>query len=333
MSNLIAATRRTVNFIAAGGTGANILRGYSDNLPHNEHLLADERHVFIDTSLSNLVGVSSDKVYHIRKPDGTAMDGAGGNRAAVYAAVVAALPDIMSKFPVAEKNYFVTSLTGGSGPTITHAMIKHLHDLGHHAAILAVSSGESYKRIDNFIKTLTGYESVVAATKRPIVIALFENDESRTHEENNMAPQFAIAALSILSSGMNESLDSADVSNVFDYHTVTHFAPGIALMSITSDAEKLRDLPGPLAAYAAVARNRKETIPKLPAAYDTAGYMRGDEGSYDNSFYFGVSTTAATELFKDLIKQRDELERNKQVTQPVASLLGTNAGNAGEPVF
>lgn len=333
MSNLITATRRTVNFIAAGGTGANILRGYGENLPHNNHLLADERHVYVDTSLSNVIGVDADKVYHIRKPDGTVMDGAGGNRAAVYAAAVAALPDIMSKFPPAEKNYFVTSLTGGSGPTITHAMVKWLHDNGHHAAIVAVSSNESYKRIDNFIKTLTGYESVVAATKRPIVIALFENDESRTREENNVGPQFAISALSILSSGMNDSLDSADVSNVFDYHTVTHFAPGIALMRVTSDAEKLRDMPGPLAAYAAVARNRDETIPKLPAAYDTAGYMRGDEGAYDNSFYFGVSTSAATELFKDLIKQRDELERNKQVTQPVASLLGQGAAGNGDPVF
>lgn len=336
MSELITATRRTVNFIATGGTGANILRDYNDNHPKNEHLLADERHCYVDTSLSNLVGVSMDKVYHICKPDGTPMDGAGGNRAAVYEATEAAMPAILTKFPPAEKNFIITSISGGTGPTVAHVMAKALQAKGHHVAIIAVRSSESLKRVDNTIKVLTGFEGITQFTKRPLVIALFENDESKTHDENNILPLFAVSALSILSSGMNKGMDSADVGNVFDYNTVTHHAPGVALLHISSDVEKFKNL-GTIAAYAAVARSSNEVIPKLPSDYDTAGYMRGNEGeeAYGTSFYFAVSPSSAATLFKELIKDRDALEQQKQHVQPVVSLLaGSNAAEAaGKPVF
>lgn len=322
MSTLITAQRRSVNFIAVGGTGCNILRGYDENHPKHASLLADERHVYVDTSLSNLVGVDSGKVFHLKRPDGTPFDGAGGERKSVAAAFKAALPEIFSRFEPAEKNYFVGSLSGGSGPTGIQIMIEHLHRLGHHAAMVAVSSCESANRIQNVINTFTGFEGVVGRTGRPIVISLHENNETLSHVENNVAPQFDLAALSILSSGLNEGMDSADSNNVFDYQNVTHHAPGVALMRITVDADKLKDLKGPLLSYATVARSRDERIPKLAADSDTVGYMRDQEGEgYENSFYFGVSQAAAADLFKDLIKQRNDLETQKQVKTPVVSLL------------
>jgi hypothetical protein len=323
MSELITAQRRTVRIYAAGGTGANILRAYQDNSPKHTHLLGDEQYAFVDTSLSNLVGVSADKVYHVKRPDGTVMDGAGGDRKAVGAAVLAAMPDITSKFQPGDKNIIVTSLTGGTGPAIAQIMVKYLHQKGHHCAILAVSSNESYKRVDNFIRTLTGMEDTTRTTGRPIVIALHKNDESKSRDANNVGPTFDLAAMSILFSGMNESMDTADVNNVFDYHTVTHFGPGVALLHIAADVNKFKDLEMPIAAYAAVARDRNETIPKLNSVYDTAGYMRNNEGDvYANSFYFAVSTASAASLFKDLIKQRTDLEQQQQVKAPVVSLLG-----------
>ena len=336
MSNLITAQKRTVRYYAFGGAGTNNLRAYLENHPRQEELLGDESHCFVDTSLSNLVGVDRDNVFHIKAPDGTPLDGAGGDRALVASAVTAALPEILQKFPPAEKNIFVFSLSGGSGPVIAHVMAMHFLNKGLHAGGVSVRSSESTKRIDTTIKVLSGFEGVVKATGRPFVIALHENDESKSRDQNNIAPSFDLAALSILCSGLNESMDSADTAHFFDYHKVTHHAPGVALLHIAADIEKIKAVPAPIIAYGAVARDRDETIPKIAADYDTAGYMRETNGEkYNNSFYYAVSQASAAELFKKLIAQGKELENNKQVKAPVVSLMDGlgQSGDAGGLVF
>ena len=336
MSELITAQRRSIRFYAFGGAGSNNLRAYLENHPRKEGLLGDESYCFIDTSLSNLVGVDRDKVFHIKAPDGTPLDGAGGDRSLVAAAATAALPEILRQFPPAEKNIFVFSLTGGSGPTIGHVMALDFLKKGLHAAGVTVRSSESTKRIDTGIKVLGGFEAVVKATNRPFIISIHENDESLSRDQNNIAPSFDLAALSILCSGLNESMDSADTAHLFDYHKVTHHQPAVALLHIAADIDKIKAVKAPIIAYAAVARHRDETIPKIAADYDTAGYMRdtADE-KYNNSFYYAVSQASAAELFKDLIAQGKELENNKQVKSPVVSLMDglDQTGDASGMVF
>lgn len=336
MSNLITTQKRSVRFYALGGTGANMIRNYLENHPRSSELLGEEHFCYIDTSLSNLVGVNADNVFHVKRPDGTPLDGAGGDRAAVAAAVQAALPEIMSKFPPAEKNYLIFSLSGGSGPTAAHILAKDLLERGLDVAGVCVRSSESTKRVDTTIKVLTGFEGIVKAVGRPFVISLHENDEGKSRDENNAAPVFDIASLSILSSGLNESMDSADVSNLFDYHKVTHHQPGVALLRITADIEHLKQISAPIISFATVAHDRNETIPKMGADYDTAGYMRQVEGdSYKNSFYYAVSQASAAALFKDLIAQRAELENKKKAQQPVVSLMAGSAQGttSGDLVF
>lgn len=324
MSDLITATTRSVRFYACGGTAVNLLRGYRENQPTDKDVLAEEKYSYIDTSQANLVNVSLSDTYLLSKPDGSKIDGSGGDRSKNAAIFKKALPDILLNHEPADLNVVIFSAAGGSGSVSGPLLLEKLLSDDKTVVCVVIGSHDSLKRTTNTINTLQGLELVVSRTGRPVVIHYKENDLTKPHSVNNLAPQFVMQTLSMFASGKNAHLDSADVRNLFDYHVVTHHTPGLAMLDVYADAGELVEKVKKPIALAALLRSQEEVVPQVDPDSDTVGYLPAHKTEYKNSFYFVVSTQALGGVFGELNAKRENAAKQKQVQQKATSLLGGN---------
>lgn len=320
MSELITHKTRTLRFYAAGGTAINLLRAYIENRPQDLTLLADEKYSYIDTSIANLTNVKAEDVYRLQ-----GVDGSGKDRPKNAAAIVDALPDILLNHPAADFNIVIFSAAGGTGSVAGPLMLENLLKEGKNACAIVVGSHDSLKATTNTIGTLQGLEGAVGRLERPVVMHYKENDLDQPHSTNNTSLLGVMQTLSMLVSGKNAHLDSADVNNLFNYHTVTHHQPALAMLDVYGEAAPLLEASKakrPIA-LAALLRTSEEVVPRINPDYDTVGYLpEGVKPAPEHSFYYVVSTTALDGVFTELNSKRDLAEKQKQVTSKPTSLLG-----------
>jgi len=317
MSDLIAARTRTLRFIACGGTAINLLRNYRDNKPKDSDALSEEHYSYVDTSIANLKGVSNDEVYLLQ-----GVDGSGSDRPKNAKAIKTALPEIMVKHGAADFNIVIFSAAGGTGSVAGPMILEHLLGDKKNAIAIVIGSHDSLKRTTNTIGTLQGLEAAVARLGRPIVMHYKENELDKPHAVNNRGPQFVMQTVSMLTSGKNDHLDSADVNNLFNFHTVTHHAPSLAMLNVYANAEQLTEKVKAPIAFAALVRDSEEVVPQLGPDYDTVGYLPSSKTAYDNSFYFVVTTDALAGVFTELNSKRENATKQQKVQAKTTSLLG-----------
>lgn len=334
MSSLINLEKRSVSFIAIGGAGTEAQRGYRDNHPRHHSQLANEVFTYIDTSPSNLAGVDGKTAYLI-----PGFDGAGGDRAKVAAAFQEHLPQIAMKHPFEKVVVLTFAASGGSGAAGGPIVTRYLLEKGHRVFLNLIVSHDSFKRTNNSFLTISGLQALPAELKRSLVVTITENDPTKPHSDNNVVPQFVLGALSMLNSGLNHGMDTADLDSFCDFHNVTHHQPSMVLLDVVVDVKKIADLPKPLIAIASLLAHRDQRAPQIDTDYDTFGYLPpiednahlGDdaEKSY-GSFYFLISTAGLAPHFKRLTEQRNRAQMQKQVVAtPVLLDAGQTTAGAG----
>lgn len=318
-SELIHTKTRSLRMVAFGGTAINILRAYRENQPKVTDRLADESYSYIDTSIANLAKVSKSDAYLLPKTDGS-----GGDRSKNALAFKKAIPDFNQKNPPGDVTIVIFSAAGGSGSAGGPQYVESLLAQSKTVVAIIIGSHNSKKRSANTIGTVAGLEGIVKRTNRPLIIFYRENDLTKTHSVNNLEPLFALQCLSMLVSGKNAHMDSADTDNFFNYSTPTHHAPGLAGLNIYADEAKLKEDTQKVIAFAALMRNEDEIVPEVDNDYDTVGYMPPLKEESNKNYYFTITTERLSETIDGLLKRREELAQHKTITSTVSSLMSDN---------
>ena len=321
MSDLIQHRTRSLVFYGCGGTAINLLRAHRQDKPLHTNATSDERFVYVDTSIANLRDVSLEDAFIIE-----GCDGSGKDRPRNAKAVMEALPAILNKHKPGDTTVVVFSTAGGTGSVAGPIILEELLKRGVSVFAIVVGSHASLKATANTIGTLSGLEATVSRVGRPVVMAYRENDPTKSNGDNNAVPLMVMSSLSLLCSGKNGHLDSADVGNLADYHTVTHYKPALSMLDVYVNEEQLIKESNNVIAYAALLKNENEVAPSINPAYDTVGYLPPEASDrYNESFHFTVSSSRLKGILNKLIERRAELESAQSVVERQTSLLGDSA--------
>jgi len=314
-TGLINVRPRTIRFYACGGTAINQLRAYRDNHPGEPRLHGDEKYSYIDTSFANLDGALMSETFTLKEADGS-----GSDRKKNAARIVGVLPEIMLAHQPADFNVVIFSLSGGTGSVAGPIILKELLAKGHKAVGVTSAAFTSGKKSSNAIDTLTGLELAVASVGRPVVLSYTPNDPNKTDSDNNIKPLFVLQTLAKLASGKNGHLDSSDVANLFDFHTVTNYKPSLALLDVYAGEEQLKSDVTNAIGIAGLLKDRTSVMPAINAAYDTVGYLPEDNREFANSFYVVVSIEKLNGVVKDMSERKAQAELKERVTNTVSTL-------------
>lgn len=212
---------------AAGGCGINIISKIHKTLK-KEPGVAEINTVFIDTSRSNIsVNIPASSIYLI---DG--LDGSGKKRDSNYNIINETSKDILLQHKPGDINLVIHSASGGSGSVLGPVLVSELLARNETVIVLLVGSTGSRIETENTLKTLKSYEVISTKRNRPVIAHYRENskDKPRGHVDADMAG--IIEILSIIYSGENRELDSADLNNWINYQNVTNFQPKLSCLEI-----------------------------------------------------------------------------------------------------
>lgn len=324
MSELIALNARSIRFWNVGGTGINLARSYRADQPKNSEQLANEQFAYIDTSFSNMGGASEEDFFVINEGKGLGKDHVQGNKI-----FDAELPNIRARFKPADLNVVTFGLAGGTGATGGRKLLASLLADGHNAIGLVIGSHDSDRATGNTISAMMNMERDVKKVNRPIVISYHENDRTLSLSKNNTAPLFVMRLLSILASGKNKHLDISDIVNFFNYSTVTHHQPALAMLDVFAGEEPLMKSAKNLIAIAALLKSDEDVMPNVQATYDTVGYLPEEGRVFDNSFYYTISTSGLAPTMKKLGEALEEYKRRTKGVE-VNNLLSAGIADEGD---
>ena len=213
-----------------GGAGINIARHIANRSQEfNSEAFADREIFFLDTSASNLGGLTTkDPNVYIYED----ADGAGKNRRHVANIIMENVNPVLLKFKPAEINIVIASNSGGSGSVIAPSLISELLSRGENVIFFGVNSYEDRKALENVIASMKTYESIAKLREKPVVACLFENTPEMSENAVNKRISDNVIMLSALFSRNNEGLDTQDLRNWLNYDKVTGFNPSFSQLVI-----------------------------------------------------------------------------------------------------
>lgn len=325
MSNtLVSPQHRTVRFWACGGTGIDLLRDYrATSALNTSGLHAIELDTYIDTSDANMHELSRENVYRL---DG--IDGGGKDREKVKAAVIPVLPEILMEHKPGDLNIVLFGLSGGTGSAVGPFVLGHLLKNGHAAMGIVLADHTSSKSTANAISSLTDLESISQQLDKAVVLHYYKNDPTKSLLDNDALSKFVMSTLSILGSGLNLRLDSADINNFIQYPTVTHHKAGLAQLHVTTDVTTWEGELKYVASYAALLRDELTVGPTFEMDYDTVGYFPQVASGYDRDLYYAV-TPGMNGIVNELLEARAAIEMRQKVKVQSATLGGGDGGSFG----
>lgn len=263
---------KEMNLIAAGGAALNIVGGFlRDSKRDIEESTCVINPCFIDTSKSNLrrAGISLDdeRAFII---DG--VDGSGKKRDTNYKVVSDYAKEILHQYKPNDINVIVHSASGGSGSVIGPILGHELINRDCPVMLIVVGGSDSRIEIENTIKTLKGYEVISRRSNKPINVIYFENSVTSPREKVDSLAQSTIALLSVIFSGLNDDLDSADLINFLNYHNVTNNEPQLTLVDFFYSDFKVPKGQSVISAVTLTDREHQSTLPVI-VDYQAVGFL------------------------------------------------------------
>ena len=260
----------TLNIYGCGGAGINLAKKYIANSAASQHEegFCDMKAYFIDTSRSNLndPAFNQENVYLM---DG--LDGSGKKRDSNYGAIRERSKEIVQKFKPSEINVVIHSASGGSGSVIGPILAGEISEKSL-TVIILIGSTDSRIETDNTIKTIMGYEVIAQKKDMPVAVMYYENGADKTRGMIDNEIGVDIALLSILFSGDNAELDSADLKNFINYQNVTTYKPSLTRLEFFSkEIELARDQY--VASLATLTDENTDSKSNILVSYQAVGYI------------------------------------------------------------
>ena len=268
----------TLSIYGAGGAGINLAKKYLPFVDKEDNGFSTIKTYFIDTSKSNLndPAINPETVYLM---DG--LDGSGKKRDSNYGAIRERSKEIVQKFKPSDINVVIHSASGGSGSVIGPILAGEISDKCL-TVIILIGSTDSRIETDNTIKTIMGYEVIAQKREHPIAVMYYENGsgKSRGGVDNEIA--IDISLLSILFSGHNSELDSADLKNFLNYQNVTTYKPSLTRLEFFSkEIELARDQH--VASLATLTDENTDSKPNMLVSYQAVGYINKNSAAALNN--------------------------------------------------
>lgn len=264
--------KKDMNLIAAGGAALNIVGTFFRNASLNiEDSTCDIHPCFIDTSKSNLrrAGIATDdpRAYIIE-----GVDGSGKKRDTNYKIISEYAKEILHQYKPTDINVIVHSASGGSGSVIGPILAYELINRGCPVILIVVGGSDSRIEIENTIKTLKGYEVISRRANKPVNVIYYENSSISPRDKVDSMAQSTIALLSIIFSGLNDDLDSADLVNFLNYHDVTQNEPQLTLVDFFYSEFKVPKGQSVISAVTLTDKEHPSTLP-VKVDYQAVGFL------------------------------------------------------------
>lgn len=272
MSEKVNEKKNAISIYACGGAACNIAVQLEQTLGSDVRAgFAVADIVYIDTSKSNLAGVSKDAKTYLFE----GLDGSGKIRRENYTLISESIFDILLKHPPENISIVISSLAGGSGSTIAPALVSELLSREKLVVAIGITSTDSRIEIDNCIKTLKSYEAIANLRKLPVVMLSYNNCKETPRGTVNEAVVADTVRLSALFSGQNSELDSSDLRNWLQYtRVIDRVEPKLVSMKFADqafDSDKAQVLTSATLAYSGM-----DTSIGHPVDYQCVGFIAKD---------------------------------------------------------
>jgi hypothetical protein len=306
--------QKSVNVVGCGGFGVKNL-----NLLRKQPIAGAEYTPFyIDTSASDLApGQPRDNVYLIPN-----CDGSGKIPQFNYDKIVAAMPNVVAKFPPAEVNILILSLSGGSGNTIAMQYAEACWREGKEVVFFAIGSREDMQALTNVRNMIANFNAV--ACEQGKVAIMYYDDNGPTSQNNEVDADMvtAIASFLILHSGNHLRLDSRDVLSWMN----PKVAPGILLLDIAASYEVALEIKDPISIVTLYDSESTRTA-DIPALHTYHGVRKQPVG---NNLYFVITPDGLTRILDSVNAARTDFRtRAANITQPAQALAKVKTDASG----
>ncbi len=250
-----------------GGAGINVISKFLQYRNKHEQGYSDFDLCFVDTSHSNIKeNIPADLVYHI---DG--LDGSGKKRDSNYKPISERVKDIAQKYKPGDINLVVHSASGGSGSVIGPILAGEI-SAKHPTIVVLVGSSDSKIETDNTIKTIKSYDAITKKKGWPLAALYFENNANTGRAVVDNSVHIAIILISILFSGSNAELDSADLNNFLHYNKVTSYEPALCALHFGSK-EISTEKDQTVASVVSLTSIDIPAVLNIPVEYQAVGFI------------------------------------------------------------
>lgn len=269
----------------AGGAGLNLGTEYSPN---------SDSVCFIDSSEANLKHrkISSDRMYVIPNTDG-----AGGDQSFMMPHARKHAPAILEQFEPGNQNIIVTSGGGGTGPTVTVALVDLLLKAEQNVIVVVVGGYDATKRVRNTTNVLKNLELLSLKHQQPVIVSYISNSagEAPANEE----AQFTLAALDALTDQENERLDTKDLENFLHFNRVCPVPPQLCTLHIRETRAEAAKVLEPIMVIALVNDIALDVPYGSPFERKVGITTRADKLP-GNQMHFIINSVGVTDIFEDL---------------------------------
>lgn len=314
-----------VRVYACGGAGINVsklFKRFAEQSPTKSGF-AQLQVVYIDTSRANArKDVDEADFYYVE-----GLDGSGKIRSQNYREIAESAKDILLKFPPADLNIVISSLSGGSGATISPVLTSELLERGANVIVSGVASNDSRIEIENTVKTIKSFESIAKLRKLPVVMLYHEN-EGKSREEVNKAMQADVVSLAALFSRKHRELDSADLKNWLNYPKVTTVEPKLVVMRMCYGAAS-KDVGYVLTAATLVADGMATSV-GVVVDYQCVGYVDPEyqqDMKLDKPMHFLICDDVISKVYKDHANKLANIDEANQARKRSSERIVSDSDN------
>lgn len=324
MSDIIKSKRRSIRFYGMGGTGINILRKYQSIASTvSESLRATELYSYFDTSVANMEGLSTTQAYLCQDSSGNQTDGGGSDRRMNAEVIIQNLSPFLMAQPPADTNVVIFGASGATGSTSGPMLIDKLLAAGESVIAVITVSVDSPTSCTHGYKTIAGLEHIVNAHGRPVVFAYSATDTRDLKDHGDSYQLKCLSSISVLASGRNRRVDSADLRNTIDFNKITEAPASIALLEIHHTANGIKEIESTTyVSSITLLVNEDDVHPSPTSSVSKIGYLHDTQLKHETGYFFGISTEAINKkVLPNLEALMKEAEQLRAVVQKPRTLL------------
>lgn len=269
------AQRGQMVIYACGGAGINIGLNYEHYRDHKEPGMSDIDVVYLDTSTSNFKPIMmKEKIYLL---EGEGIDGSGKERKQNAGPIMKRGKEMLQRHKPGYINVVLSSASGGSGAVIAASLTNELLAEDQLVINITIGVADSGAEIKNTLDTLKTFEGLVAATKKTVPVAYFENSKDHSMSDVDKEVIELITAVSLMFSRQNEGLDTRDLYNFLNVDRLTSYkAHAVGLEAYAGQLNQKDHTDTISVASAVVTKDNRGIDFILP--YTTYGVMPADVG-------------------------------------------------------
>ena len=290
-------SNKNIAVFACGGAGINIVAGLSRIFRRDEVGFASITPYYVDTSKSNLHDPAFDKenVYLVEGVDGSAKI-----RAMNYELIAERSKEIVHQFKPSDLNIVVHSASGGSGSVIAPVIVDEMLAMGKPVIVMMVGTTDSGKEIENTSKTLQTYELISKEHGKPVVAMYCENSAETPRGKVDANIHSMIALLSVVFSGQNRELDTADTTNFLDYTKATGYQASLTRLDVFSEIIELGKNQNAISVLT-ISDDNTPTRPNVAVEYQAVGYLPENINPEAMNFKLPVHFVTISGGFNDVV--------------------------------